>query len=101
VVRGRTRVDALALGDAADELPSVERLGVAAGVLEQPHAQLVGKLLAEVARLAPCDALAERAKRRARGALGLLPRDPGALLDALATPPAPAEAAWISRSDET
>src|SRR6476659_8443088 len=27
--------------------------------------------------------------------------DPGALLDALAIPPAPAEAAWISRSDET
>jgi len=27
--------------------------------------------------------------------------DPGALLDALATPPAPAEAAWISRTDET
>jgi hypothetical protein len=26
---------------------------------------------------------------------------PGALLDALATAPAPAEAAWISRSDET
>jgi uncharacterized protein (TIGR00730 family) len=27
--------------------------------------------------------------------------DPGALLDALAIPPAPAEATWISRSDET
>ena len=27
--------------------------------------------------------------------------DPGALLDALAIPPAPAEVAWISRADET
>jgi uncharacterized protein (TIGR00730 family) len=39
--------------------------------------------------------------KRANREIVVAHADPGTLLDALATPPAPAEAAWISRSDET
>jgi predicted Rossmann-fold nucleotide-binding protein len=45
--------------------------------------------------------VAEGFIRRGNREIVVAHADAGALLDALATPPAPAEAAWISRSDET
>jgi len=45
--------------------------------------------------------VAEGFIRRGNREIVVAHADAGALLDALAPPPAPAEAAWISRSDET
>jgi hypothetical protein len=78
VALGRAHVHALALGDPAQELVEMERLGRAVDVEvgDERRRQALG----DVARLAGGESLPECLEDRAHGALGALAREVGLLL---------------------
>ena len=76
VLLGRGRVNALAFGDAPDELPALEALG-RFGRRGQPGANLGRQERGDFLRLAASGPFRERAQRGLDGALDVGPDEPG------------------------